>query len=44
MDEVKSVGGDIVLLDGPDLAKRVARETGRAPIQLALDMVGAHPP
>ncbi|MCP1972727.1 zinc-dependent alcohol dehydrogenase family protein [Bradyrhizobium elkanii] len=40
VDEVKSVGGDIVLLDGPDLAKRVARETGRAPIQLALDMVG----
>ena len=40
VDEVKSVGGDIVLVDGPDLAKRVARETGGAPILLALDVVG----
>ena len=38
--EVKSVGGDIVLVDGPDLAKRVAKETGGAPILLALDVVG----
>jgi NADPH:quinone reductase-like Zn-dependent oxidoreductase len=40
VDEVKSVGGDIVLVDGPDLAKRVAKETGSAPILLALDVVG----
>jgi NADPH:quinone reductase-like Zn-dependent oxidoreductase len=40
VDEVKSVGGDIVLVDGPDLAKRVAKETGGAPIVLALDVVG----
>lgn len=40
VDEVKAVGGDIVLVDGPDLAKRVAKETGKAPIQLALDVVG----
>ncbi|UGY19787.1 zinc-dependent alcohol dehydrogenase family protein [Bradyrhizobium septentrionale] len=40
VDEVKAIGGDIVLVDGPDLAKCVARETGGAPIQLALDVVG----
>jgi len=38
--ELKSFGADIVLVDGPDLAKRVAKETGGAPIQLALDVVG----
>jgi NADPH:quinone reductase-like Zn-dependent oxidoreductase len=38
--EVKAVGGDVVLVDGPDLAKRVAAETGKAPIALALDGVG----
>ncbi|MGY3585928.1 NADPH:quinone reductase-like Zn-dependent oxidoreductase [Bradyrhizobium sp. USDA 4341] len=40
VDEVKSVGGDVVLVDGPDLVKRVAKETGGAPILLALDVVG----
>ncbi|SEE00303.1 MDR family NADPH-dependent oxidoreductase [Bradyrhizobium erythrophlei] len=40
VDEVKSVGGDVVLVDGPDLAKRAAKETGGAPIVLALDVVG----
>ncbi|MCC8963427.1 zinc-dependent alcohol dehydrogenase family protein [Bradyrhizobium sp. Pear76] len=40
VDEVKSAGGDIVLVDGPDLAKRVAKETGGSPILLALDVVG----
>jgi NADPH:quinone reductase-like Zn-dependent oxidoreductase len=38
--ELKSIGGDIVLVDGPDLAKRVAAETGKAPIALAVDGVG----
>jgi NADPH:quinone reductase-like Zn-dependent oxidoreductase len=38
--EVKALGGDIILVDGPDLAKRVAAETGNAPITLALDGVG----
>jgi trans-2-enoyl-CoA reductase len=38
--ELKSLGADVVLIDGPDLAKRVAKETGRAPIQLGLDVVG----
>jgi NADPH:quinone reductase-like Zn-dependent oxidoreductase len=38
--ELKSLGADVVLIDGPDLAKRVAKETAGAPIYLALDMVG----
>ncbi|HEX7789325.1 MAG TPA: zinc-dependent alcohol dehydrogenase family protein [Afipia sp.] len=37
--DVKELGGDVVLLDGADLAKRVAAETGEAPIHLALDGV-----
>ena len=37
--EMKALGGDVVLVDGPDLAKRVAAETGNAPITLALDGV-----
>jgi len=37
--EMKALGGDVVLVDGPDLAKRVAAETGTAPITLALDGV-----
>jgi NADPH:quinone reductase-like Zn-dependent oxidoreductase len=37
--EMKALGGDIVLVDGPDLANRVAAETGDAPITLALDGV-----
>ena len=38
--EIKSIGGDVVLVDGPDLAKRVAAETDKAPIALAVDGVG----
>lgn len=37
--EIKAIGGDVVLVDGPDLAKRVAAETGKAPIALAVDGV-----
>src|SRR5258708_1312693 len=37
--EIKTIGGDVVLVDGPDLAKRVAAETGKAPIALAIDGV-----
>jgi NADPH:quinone reductase-like Zn-dependent oxidoreductase len=37
--EMKALGGDVVLVDGPDLATRVAAETGNAPIPLALDAV-----
>lgn len=39
MAELKAIGGDVVLVDGPDLAKRVAKETGGAPIALAIDGV-----
>jgi NADPH:quinone reductase-like Zn-dependent oxidoreductase len=38
--ELKALGADVVLVNGPDLAKRVARETGNAPIALGLDVVG----
>jgi NADPH:quinone reductase-like Zn-dependent oxidoreductase len=38
--ELKAIGGDVVLVDGPDLAKRVAAETGKAPMALAIDGVG----
>src|SRR6202035_5983012 len=38
--ELKTTGGDVVLVDGPDLGKRVAAETGHAPIALAVDGVG----
>src|SRR5260370_37621568 len=37
--EMKALGGDGVLVDGPDLAKRVADDTANAPITLALDGV-----
>ena len=37
--ELKAIGGDVVLLDGPDLAKRVAAETGGALVALAVDGV-----
>jgi trans-2-enoyl-CoA reductase len=38
--DLRALGADVVLVDGPDLQKRVAKETGGAPIHLALDMVG----
>jgi NADPH:quinone reductase-like Zn-dependent oxidoreductase len=38
--EIKAIGGDVVLVDGPDLNKRVAEKTGKAPIALAIDGVG----
>lgn len=36
----RDAGGDITLVDGPDLAQRVAEATGGAPIVLGLDAVG----
>lgn len=36
---LKSLGGDVVLTDGPDLAERVRKETEGAPITLAFDSV-----
>ncbi|MEJ2376036.1 MAG: zinc-dependent alcohol dehydrogenase family protein [Pseudolabrys sp.] len=39
-DELKSLGADVVVVDGPDLAKRITEATGGAPIRLAIDAVG----
>jgi len=39
VEEMKALGGDVVLVDGPDLAQRVATETGNESITLALDGV-----
>ena len=40
INELKKLGADVVLVEGPDLAKRVAEATGKARIMLALDSVG----
>jgi NADPH:quinone reductase-like Zn-dependent oxidoreductase len=40
VDELITLGADVVLLDGPDLPGRVAEATGNAEIMLALDCVG----
>jgi hypothetical protein len=42
--EIKALGGDVVLVDGPDLVRQVAVETEKAPIKLALDGVADAPP
>jgi NADPH:quinone reductase-like Zn-dependent oxidoreductase len=39
VDGVREAGGDIVLVDGPDLAKRVAEATSGAAIRLGIDAV-----
>jgi mitochondrial enoyl-[acyl-carrier protein] reductase / trans-2-enoyl-CoA reductase len=39
VDEIKSLGGDVVLVEGPELPKLVAAATDKAPISLAIDMV-----
>lgn len=40
VEGVKALGGDVVLVDGPGLAKRVKEATGDANIRLAIDAVG----
>lgn len=35
-----ALGGDVVLVDGPDLAARVAEATGKGNVRLAVDAVG----
>ena len=40
VDEIKALGGDVVLVDGEDVPKRVAEATDKAPIKIALDGVG----
>lgn len=37
---LRALGGDVVLLDGPDLDVRVRKATGGGPLPLALDAVG----
>ncbi len=37
---MKDSGGDVILVDGPDLHKRVAEATGKAAIKLGIDAVG----
>ncbi len=38
--DVQAQGGDVVLVDGPDLFKRVKEATGNAAIKLGIDAVG----
>ncbi|MFZ5678575.1 MAG: alcohol dehydrogenase [Bradyrhizobiaceae bacterium] len=40
IEELKKLGADVVLVEGPDLAKRVREATDKAKIMLALDSVG----
>jgi NADPH:quinone reductase-like Zn-dependent oxidoreductase len=39
-DELKQLGADVVLVDGPDLAPRITAATGGAAVRLAIDAVG----
>lgn len=38
--ELARLGADLVIVDGADLAQRVARETGNAPIRLGVEAIG----
>lgn len=40
VDELRSLGGDVVLVDNENLRDEVAAATGRSPIKLALNAVG----
>ena len=40
IEPLKKLGADVVIVDGPELAQRVAEETGGAQIQLGIDAVG----
>jgi len=39
-NELKQLGADLVIVDGDDLAARVARETGNANIRLGVEAIG----
>jgi len=39
-NELKQLGADLVIVDGDDLATRVARETGNANIRLGVEAIG----
>ena len=41
-DEMKTLGADACVVDGPDLADTVKAANGGAPIRLALDAVSGH--
>ena len=40
IEPLRKLGADVVVVDGPDLAQRVAKETGGAKIPLGIDAVG----
>ncbi len=40
MADVRAAGGEVVLVDGPDLRHHIAEATGKAKIRLAIDAVG----
>lgn len=40
VDELKALGADVVLVDGPDLPARIAEASGQAAFPLALDGIG----
>lgn len=40
IDNLKALGADVVLVDGPDLPERIAESTENAPISLAIEAVG----
>lgn len=39
VEELRELDGDVVLVDGPDLAQRVAAAVGGAPVKLGIDAV-----
>lgn len=39
VEEIRALGGDVVLVDGPDLATRVRAAVGGAPVHLGIDAV-----
>jgi NADPH:quinone reductase-like Zn-dependent oxidoreductase len=39
VDPLKKLGADVVVVDGPDVAQRVAKESGGAAIKLGIDAV-----
>ena len=40
IEPLKKLGADVVIVDGPDLAQRVAKETGGAQIKIGIDAIG----
>jgi trans-2-enoyl-CoA reductase len=40
VDPLKALGADVVVVDGDDLAGRVQKATGGAPLRLAIDAIG----